>query len=357
MYEPKRPALTTAALLTLWVAILALPMLGGQWLAGPGGDQYAAGYPVRAWEAAQWRATGHIPLWNPMIFGGLPYVATVGHGDVFYPTSFLRLVLPADVVTGTGFVLHYILAGLFTYLFLRRLGLSWVGAVVGGVSYQLSGILVSLPNPGHDGKLFVSTILPLALLGLHVALRERRWWGYGVLSTAVGLALLSPHFQMTYYLLIASGLVALYLTFGEPDPEPAGRRVSRLGLALVALAVGFGIAALQILPFLEYVPHSPRAEGYHQGFAGSASYAVPWDHVLELFLAGFTGEGEVYWGSNPIKLHSEYLGLPVVALAILGLGDRRRRLVWWLGGIGLLFLLISLGASTPFYRLWWTVMP
>jgi len=357
VYEPKRPALAAAGLLTLWVAILALPMLGGQWLAGPGGDQYAAGYSVRAWETAQWRATGNIPLWNPMIFGGLPYVATVGHGDVFYPTAFLRLVLPADLVTGVGFVLHYILAGLFTYLFLRRLGLSWVGAVVGGVSYQLSGILVSLPNPGHDGKLFVSTMLPLALLGLHVALRERRWWGYGVLSTVVGLALLSPHFQMTYYLLIASGLFALYLTFGEADPEPAGRRVGRLGLALGALVVGFGIAAVQILPFLEYLPHSPRAEGYHQGFAGSASYALPWDHVLELFLAGFTGDGDAYWGSNPLKLHSEYLGLPVVALAILGLGDRRRRLVWWLGGIGLLFLLISLGASTPFYRLWWTVMP
>jgi hypothetical protein len=356
VFEPRRGTLAALGLCTLFIAILALPLLEGRWLAAPGGDQYASGYAFRAWEAAQWRATGRIPLWNPMIFGGLPYVATVGHGDVFYPMSFLRLLLPADLVTSLGFVVHYILAGLFTYLFIRRLGVSWLGAVMGGLAYQLSGILISYPNPGHDGKLFVSTMLPLAMLALHVAVRERQWWGYGLVSIAVALSLLSPHFQTTYYLLIASGLFALYCAFGEPTAEPLGPRSGRLAVALGAVLLGFGVAMPQILPFVEYLPHSPRAEGYY-GFEGSTSYAVPWDHVPELFLAGFTGEGPTYWGSNPLKLHSEYLGPPVAALAVLGLRDQRRRLIWWLGGIGLLFLLISLGAGTPFYRVWWAVMP
>ncbi len=356
MYEPKRPTLAATGIFLVFVGLLAFPLLQGQWLAGSWSDQYAGGYAVREWAAQHWRATGEIPLWNPMIFGGLPYVATLGHGDVFYPTSFLRLILPADVVLSISFVLHYILAGLFTHLFLRRLGVSWLGAVVGGVAYQLSGILVSLPSPGHDGKLFVSTMLPLAFLALHVGVRERRLWGFGLLSVAVGMSLLSPHVQMTYYLLVASGLFALYCALGEPDTEPAWRRVTPLALALGAVAIAFAISTPQFLPFMEYVPHSPRAEGYH-GFAASASYAVPWAHVPELFMAGFTGEAESYWGSNPLKLHSEYLGLPVVALAVLGTADRRRRLIWWLGGIGLLFMLISLGAGTPFFRVWWSVMP
>ncbi|HXF95067.1 MAG TPA: YfhO family protein [Gemmatimonadales bacterium] len=355
MYEPRRPTLTATAFFMVFVVLLSLPLLGGRWLVGPLSDQLS-GYAIREWAGQHWRATGSIPLWNPMIFGGLPYVATAGHGDVFYPTSFLRLALPADLVTSLGFVLHYVLAGIFTYLLLRRLGVSWLGAVVGGMAYQLSGSLVSLPNPGHDGKLFVSTMLPLAFLALHAAVRERRWWGFGLLASSVGLSLLSPHYQMTYYLLIASGLFALYCAFGERDPEPMGPRLARLALALGAVGVGFGVAAPQLLPFLEYLPHSPRAETYG-GFAASVSYAVPWDHVPELLLAGFTGEGETYWGSNPLKLHSEYLGLAVVALAALGFGDRRRRLIWWLTGIGLLFLLISLGGATPFYRLWWSVMP
>ena len=35
----------------------------------------------------------------------------------------------------------------------------------------------------------------------------------------------------------------------------------------------------------------------------------------------------------------------------------RRRMILWLGGIGLLFLLVALGSATPFFRLWWEVVP
>jgi hypothetical protein len=346
--------------MVLFIAVLAFPMLKGKWLAAPNSDQYASAYAVHEWQAEQWRATGQLPLWNPMIMGGLPYIAPVTHGDVLYPTSYLRWWLSADKVTNLGFVVHYILAGLFMFLFLRRLRVSWVGSTVGGLAYQLSGIMISYARPGHDGKLFVSTMLPLACLALLVALRDRRAWGYPLLAVAVALCLLSPHVQTTYYLLIATGLWALYLTFGEPTTEGLGPRLTRLGIVLAAVVAGFGIAMPQILPFLEYIPHSPRAVAYSAAFENAASYGIPWDHVPEFFIAGFTGGGGgEYWGSNPLKLHSEYLGLPVIALAILGLQGQteRRRLIWWLGGICVLFLLIGLGNATPFYKLWWSVMP
>src|SRR5437879_10003028 len=343
--------------MVLVVAILACPMLKGRGLAAPSSDQYASAYAGHEWQAEQWRATGHLPLWNPMIMDGLPYIAPVTHGDVLYPTSFLRWFLSAAKVTDRGFILHYILAGLFTFLFLRRLQISWVGSVVGGLAYQLSGIIISYARPGHDGKLFVSTMLPLACLALLAALRDKRAWGYPLLAVAVALCLLSPHVQTTYYLLIAAALFALYLTFGEPSSDPVGQRVGRLAITMAAVIVGFGIAMPQILPFIQYIPHSPRAGGYSVGYQGSTSYGIPWDHVPEFIIAGFTGTSfETYWGSNPLKLHSEYLGLPVIQLAIIGMGDRRRRLVWWTAGIGALFLLIALGASTPFYHLSLLVM-
>jgi hypothetical protein len=347
--------------MVLFVAVLAFPMLRGKWLAAPMSDQYESGYAVREWQAEQWRASGQLPQWNPMILGGLPYIAPVTHGDVLYPTSFLRFFLSADKVTNLGFVLHYILAGLFMFLFLRRLNVSWVGSTVGGLAYQLSGIMISYARPGHDGKLFVSTMLPLACFALIVALRDRRAWGYPLLAVAIALCLLSPHVQTTYYLLIATGLWALYLTFGEPTTDPLGPRLVRLAIVLAAVVAGFGVAMPQILPFLEYIPHSPRAVAYSGAFENAASYGIPWDHVPGFLIAGFTGESwaGTYWGSNPIKLHSEYLGLPVIALAILGLGfgRDRKRLIWWLGGIGVLFLLIALSNATPFYKLWWSVMP
>src|SRR5258708_936300 len=176
-YSPRRPHLAALGVVSLYIVILSLPMLSGKWLASPDGDQYSRGYAVKAWAANEHHRTRHFPLLNPMI-----------------------------------------LAGFLTYLFLRRLGASWIGAVTGGVAYQLSGILISYVHPGHDGKLFVSTMLPLAFLALLAALRDKRAWGYPLLAVAVALCLLSPHVQTTYYLLIAAALFALYLTFGEQSP-------------------------------------------------------------------------------------------------------------------------------------------
>lgn len=354
-FEPRWPLLAAVALLTIWIAILSLPMWSGAFLAGPFSDQYATGYAYRHWAANQWRLLGHVPLWNPEIFGGMPFVAAM-HGDIFYPTAWLRLLVPTAVAMNIGFVVHYVLAGVFVYILVRLLGGSWVGAVVGGTAYQLSGVIGSYVQPGHDGKTFVTALLPLAFVGLVLAFRKKRLEGHGIVALAVGLGVLSPHPQMLYYMLVAAGIFALYLAFGESGGTTR-TRVTNLALALGAVAVGMGIGMIQIFPFFHYIPFSPRAEGYY-GFEGATSFAIPWAHVPEFFFAGFVGSREGYWGPNPLKLHSEYLGLPVVALAVLGaLAKPRRRLAMWLGAIGALFLLVALGAGTPFYRLWWSVMP
>ena len=97
-FNPRYPNALALACVSCFVVILALPMLSGGWLAAPHGDQWSSGYAFDAWETAEWRAHGSIPLWNPMIMSGLPYIAVVTHGDVLYPTALLRAFLPAHVV-------------------------------------------------------------------------------------------------------------------------------------------------------------------------------------------------------------------------------------------------------------------
>jgi hypothetical protein len=352
-YTPAHPDLLAFGLLSLWIVILSLPMWSGQFLAGPYSDQATDGYAIRWWSAMQWRATGHIPQWNPFLFGGHPVFT--GFGDLFYPSAWLRLVLPTAIAMNVAFLVHYVLAGLFLYWLLRLLNVSWLGAVTGATAYQLSGVVVSLMSPGHDGKLFVTALLPLMLIGLVLAIRRRRPEGYALLGLAVGLALLSPQYQMTQYALVASGVVTLYLALGEPMGLTPRARWLALAGAAGAVLLGFGVSMIQVLPFFHSIPYGTRAET--AGYAWSTTYAIPWNHVPELLLSGFTGRYETYWGPNPIKLHSEYLGLPVLALAAVGVGSSRRRLMWWLGGLVVLFLLVSLGGATPFYHLWYTLVP
>ena len=72
-----------------------------------------------------------------------------------------------------GFVIHLFLAGALTAGFLRALGLSCFVAAFGGLSYMLSGPIASYASPGHDGKLFVSSLLPWASVDARA--RDTRW--------------------------------------------------------------------------------------------------------------------------------------------------------------------------------------
>src|SRR5690349_10400282 len=226
-----RPDSTTAAPLSLaprfaaaWAALayaiatllLAWPALLGKFLVNPFSDQYIAGYAFRDFAAQSLRAGHGFPLWDPYIFGGMPYVAAM-HGDIFYPTFLLRMVMPTDAAMTWGFIIHVWLCGVFTYLLLRAFGVSFLGSVVGGLSYMLSGQIASLVSPGHDGKLFISALFPLALLLTLRAVRQGRAWAWGTLAIVIGLAVLSPHPQLLQYLLLATGAFALFCAFATLD--------------------------------------------------------------------------------------------------------------------------------------------
>ncbi|MEA2766111.1 MAG: hypothetical protein QOK07_2515, partial [Gemmatimonadaceae bacterium] len=180
---------------------LGYPALLGKFLVSPHSDQYIAGYAFREFAASTLKATGHFPLWNPYLFGGMPYIAAM-HGDIFYPTFLLRMVMPTDVAMTWGFVIHIFLAGLFTFGFLRALGYSFYGSLIGGFAYMMSGQIASYVSPGHDGKLFVSALFPLALWILYRGFRGGKTWTWGAFALVIGLCALSPHPQLLQYTLL-----------------------------------------------------------------------------------------------------------------------------------------------------------
>ncbi|HEX9127993.1 MAG TPA: hypothetical protein VF850_02420 [Gemmatimonadaceae bacterium] len=340
---------------------LGYPALAGRFLVNPHSDQYIAGYAFREFAATTLRATGHFPLWNPYLFGGMPYIAAM-HGDIFYPTFLLRMIMPTDVAMTWGFIIHIFLAGLFTYVFLRGIGYGFYGALIGGLAYMMSGQIASSVSPGHDGKLFVSALFPLALLMLYRGIREGKNWSWGGFALIVGLSILSPHPQLLQYMLLASGSYALFLAFASLDDIKLPRNVAirRLGLALLAVIVGLAIGAVQYLPVREYVKWSPRAGGLAD-YRIATSYAWPPEELLNAYLPQFSGILNGYWGRNGIHLHSEYVGVIVLVLAgaaYIGLRTdwRRKQIIFWSAAL-LVSLLWSLGSATPFYHIPYAIIP
>lgn len=340
---------------------LAYPALAGKFLVSTHSDQYIAGYAFRDFAAATLKSTGHFPLWNPYLFGGLPYVAAM-HGDIFYPTFLLRMMMPTDAAMTWGFAIHLFLAGLFAYGFFRAVGYGFYGSLIGGIAYMMGGQLASLVSPGHDGKLFVSALFPLALWMLYLGFRKGRTWAWGVFALTIGLAVLSPHPQLLQYMLLCCGAYSLFLAFSAMDGVQLPRDISlrRLGAAFGSVLLGAAIGAIQYLPVRSYVPWSPRAGGL-AGYDVATSYAWPPEELINTYLPQFSGMLDAYWGRNRIHLHSEYIG--VVVLMLMGAAFVRLRsdrnkshLHFWIGAL-VIALLWALGGHTPFYHLPYALVP
>jgi hypothetical protein len=366
-WTPRHAWIWAALTCLVCTLLLAWPALGGGFLVNPHSDQYIAGFPYRQFAAESLKAGQGFPQWNPYLQGGLPYVAAM-HGDIYYPTFLLRLLLPTDVAMTWGFIVHIFLAGVFTVGFLRAAGFGLLPALTGGVAYMLSGQLASFPSPGHDGKLFVSALLPATLWLLVRGIRDGAKWSWGALGLVVGLAVLSPHPQLLQYLLLTAGAFALFLTFrpqalalAAPDAAPAATRrpLGRLGLAAVAVVIGFAIGAAQFLPVAEYVDWSPRAGG--KGYDYATSFSMPLEETINMWLPQFSGILDSYWGANGIHFHSEYLGVAVLLLAVAGLGggarEGTRGHAWFWLGTAIVTLLWAWGGNTPFYHLVYALVP
>lgn len=340
---------------------LGYQALAGKFLAGPHSDEYIAGYAFREFGAATLRESGSFPLWNPYLFGGMPFVAAM-HGDIFYPTFLLRMLVPTDVAMTWTFLIHIFLAGLFAYMFLRATGFGFAGALLGGLAYMLGGQLASLVSPGHDGKLYVSALFPLTLFALTRGIRDARAWAWGLLAIVVGLAVLSPHPQLLQYMLLASGAYALFLATRGVRAGDLTRAlaIKRVALALGAVAIGGLIGAIQYLPVREYVQFSPRAGGIRD-YAIATSYAWPLEEMLEVYLPEFAGMLDNYWGVNGIHFHSEYIGVGVLMLAFAAFGgmraSARKSEIWFWTVTLVIALLWALGGDTPFYRIPYAVVP
>jgi hypothetical protein len=357
-FEPPYPRAIAALICVVAALTLLWPLLTGHILfGGQVSDMYIAGYSFRLFGAETFKQTGSIPQWNPYLLGGLPYIAAM-HGDIFYPTAWLRWIMPVDLAITWGMVVHLVLAGWLTYLFARALGMTWGGAIVAGVSYELTGIVGSQMSPGHDGKWFASALTPLAFWLLLLAIRKEKLWAFGAFSFVVALSVLG-HYHMSYFLLLALGLWALYLALWDTERPAAMEPWKPIAMAALAVVVGVGITSLQILPFLEYIKYSPRAEGGpNTGWAFATSFAFPPRELFTLILPEFNGILENYWGQNPLKFHTEYVGVLPLLLGIFAWADKgRRRIVATFALGAVVFLLFAFGGYSPLYRLAFHVLP
>lgn len=203
-------------------------------------------HPLLLWGARE-IGEGRLPLWNPHVFAGAPYLANP-HTAVFFPLTWLVWLLPPALALTLLALLKIAFAGVAMYWCGQVLRLSRGASVVGAVAFMLSGpVVVWLHWPYTTTMAF----LPL-LVGLVERVRERAdLRPVALLALAVAFDLFAGYPQGALWSFLTAGVWALARARGA-----AGGALRCLSCCAGGVAVGMLGAAVQVLPFLEYARES-----------------------------------------------------------------------------------------------------
>ena len=314
-------------------------------------------------------AAGELPLWNPKILTGIPFLAA-GQASTFYPLNILFYLLPLDVAYGWFTALQVALAGAAMYVFGRVLRLRVLAALSGAIVYMFSGFLIV--SVVFTMFLAVVPWLPLLLAVIEFIVQKQEAKGVrsfrpipyvAVGAGVIGLVVLAGHPELIYYTLLTAGayslvrLIAAYTRIRRTTNasttrrSPLMRTLKLAGWLLTMAVLGVALGAVQLLPLVELLPLNFRE--------GSASltqvreWAWPSRHVLTFALPNVFGSpshhqwfdiwawvwapatvnalGEqshtIFWGIKNYVEGGNYLGLATWLLAAVAVVEAAR-VVW-----------------------------
>ena len=294
-------------------------------------------------------------LWDPYQFGGHTFVGEL-QTALFYPLNQLLFLVTGTGITGRGItaflIAHVLMAAVFQYAFLRVLGLVRLGAVVGAMVFALGGYM--LYRLSAQANIFVSaTWLPLVFLLFHLALHRAVWIAVPA-GGALGVSILAGHIQPPAFALLGiAAYGAWYAATTVPRPRAAGRAAVAFG---ATLAVAFAVAAVQLIPSLEYQDRAVRFVSQPEPVPGNER--LPYDLVGHHFLVE---PGQVDGFLSPafadVQEGRLYVGIVALILAAIGLWRGPRRFTVFWGLLALLSLLYSMGHHAGVHFVAYSLIP
>ncbi len=322
--------------LFFWRILTPNPADRAQFPVGDFTDQF---YAFRLYEARAF-SEGRIPLWSENFNSGHPFLADI-QSAVFYPPALVNTW--ANVWAFNSFslfaleleaLLHFCLAGAFTYIFARRVIQNRVGAFVSAIVFTFGGYLTSYPSL-QLAILETAVWLPLALYCVNGATDDgRRTTNWLILAGVVlGIAALAGHPQTFLFVFATSVIYFLFRVWQSNQKSEIKNQKSKIGLrafgSIVILALlAFGIAAIQWTPAIEYQQLSTREA---LSFADAAK-GFPTLDLLQFILPGYASAF-----ASPL-----YVGILPLWLALFALLRKRNETIFW-GLLALGALILSFG--------------
>ncbi|MGI8589123.1 MAG: hypothetical protein ACR2M0_15775 [Chloroflexia bacterium] len=287
---------------------------------------------------------GALPLWNPDNMLGAPFVGNM-QSAVFYPLNWPYFIWPGGFTLLLRAWLKLFTAALGMYLLARTvLRVGPVPASLAALTFTFGAFLtVWLLHP-HTSA---AVLLPWLWWATARLVARPGASSLALLAGAAALTLLSGHPELAYHEALATGLFLLFLLW--QGRGVGGWAVLRaLGLWGGAYALGVLLAAVQLLPFAEYL-FSGSMTLLRRVQRQDTPFWMPLPYAWTAFSPDLLGNPARHnWWGMPINYNesNNYAGLLPLVLAPLALLTRdraKRRLALFLAVLLALTLAVVYG--------------
>ena len=368
----------SALLLALLTAAFFWRTLSGDvYQPADGGDLVSFLYPTYRFAAAT-LARGELPLWNPTLYGGAPFIADIQAGFLYLPNLLLFLLKPDFGYVWMQWLAigHLWWAGLGVYALCRALGIARPAALFAGSAFAFSDPL--LIHLGNLNLIAVLSWLGWVLAAFHLAQTRRSLAWAGVAGLLFALANYAGHAQSSYY--VGMAVIGYWvlgigdwgqatgdrrLGAGDWDSNTSGWKrlisltkypISNIQYPLITGLVAVLLTAPLLLPSLELLPYTARVDLAYQENVGYSLAPVP--ALIGLITPGFFGRGPALHWSFWDRVELPYAGAVALLLALAVffrsstfrsstfVKSRTSRLLPWIG-LAIFGLLVALGVYTP----------
>ncbi len=309
------------------------------------GDQTLYFYPSLYYARESIRH-GHLPLWNPYIMMGAPFLSDA-QSAVLYPVNTVFYVLPFKIAFAISAFIRLFLAGLGMYLFISALDIGLSGSLFSAITFMFCAFNIVWLGYSTTN---VSVFLPWLFFLLYKFIQSDRLKYIAGLALVIGIQFLGGHPETSAYILLAAAIYTLVLLYWQyKEKKVLAPAIKKSGYILTAVIVGFMIASPMLLPFLSELYKS--ATWIYR--SGTNKFFLPLRALPVFLIPGFYGSPATdnWWGPYTYNDISGYVGVIALILAIIAITVRHKdRHVLFFAFIALFSSLIAFGIP-PFFQI------